>query len=89
MGIEPAVAPLPRRETNGFAVSPILKCNWRVKFLVTWGHVRIRGVMQRPAWRTEFCLALEPPTNYQRLCCASGSRYFDDKAPLKPPERPW
>ena len=41
MGIEPTWAPLPKQEKTVFAVAPSLKCDWRVNFCGTWGHVAI------------------------------------------------
>jgi hypothetical protein len=42
MGIEPTRASLMQRENTVFPVAPILKCDWRVNFRGTWGHVGMR-----------------------------------------------
>jgi hypothetical protein len=42
MGIEPTRATLQSLRNMGSRVAPILKCDWRVNFRGTWGHVGMR-----------------------------------------------
>jgi hypothetical protein len=73
MGIEPTRAALQRLRDMGSRVAPILKCDWRVNFRGTLGHV---GMPERHAATSDDDERLADQISLPAAACGRANRQF-------------